>query len=106
MEDVDDVFTGVYRRMARAIGAPVIGGGGDLEVRASALGPAVGLGLFAARPFRRGELVTTMEGTVRNGWPRDPREYSHACTLLHRTLWLDGLRQPVSGCFHADFRVL
>lgn len=66
----------------------------DLRVAPSALGPGAGAGLFACRPFARGEWVTAMDGRVSAEDPgrRPVAERSHTRTLLHGVWHLEGLR--------------
>jgi hypothetical protein len=66
----------------------------DLRVAPSTLGRGAGAGLFACRPFARGEWLTAMDGRVSAEDPgrRSVAERSHTRTLLHGVWHLDGLR--------------
>ena len=89
----DAALTAVYRRALRRYraprgGAPLATVGRGVAVQPSALGPAAGLGLFAARAFPAGALITGMDGAVVG---RPGAAWSHLRTLLRGALWLDGL---------------
>lgn len=59
-----------------------------------------GYGLFADRDFKRGEIITGVDGDIISFQEAKKREFtkrSHMRTLLYHNLVLDGLRVPCRG---------
>jgi len=76
---------------------PVVGGG--VEVRPSGIIGA-GNGLFAARAFGKGDVVTFVDGPVVSDSvvrSRDPSLNTHVRTLMSHFLVVDALRSPQQG---------
>jgi SET domain-containing protein len=85
---------GVHRRPLYRIGAGV-------AVLRSYI-PGAGMGLFAARPFRRGEPITQFDGTIVDAATARAYRNSEAHLSHARTRWaqrevIDGLRVGVAG---------
>lgn len=98
-----DVVRGRGRSPASMLAVTI---GNGVVLGPSTLGPTVGHGLFASRPFRRNDWVTGLDGLVCSGYDSHRRlirqgalQTSHTSTLIRNHMWLDGLkiRNPPPG---------
>lgn len=77
-----------------------------VHVKGSDLGPGAGLGLFASRAFKKGELITWYDGDVRPVmWAvaAKPEELTHVRSLMMQEAVIDGLKKPLCCCGGASF---